>query len=54
MGDEAGMLDKVGGPTQTTSDVPGMALWGGFVVIPPFCTANLTLTWYVPGVVRHS
>jgi hypothetical protein len=52
MGDEAGVLDKVGGPTQTTSDVPGMTLWGGFVVIPPDCTAHLTLTWYVPGVVH--
>jgi hypothetical protein len=51
-GDAAGVLDKLGGPTQTTSDVPGMTLWGGFVVIPPDCTANLTLAWYVPGVVH--
>lgn len=52
MGAEAGVLDQLGGPTQTTSDVPGRAMWGGFVVIPPFCTANLTLSWYVPHVVR--
>jgi hypothetical protein len=52
MGAEAGVLDKLGGPTETTSDVPGRAMWGGFVVIPPFCTANLTLSWYVPGIVR--
>jgi hypothetical protein len=52
MGAEAGVLDRMGGPTQTTTDVPGTTLWGGFVTIPPFCTANLTLSWYVPGVVH--
>jgi hypothetical protein len=55
MGAGAGVLDRVGGPTQRTSDVPGTTMWGGFVVIPPNCTAHLVLAWYVPGVVhwRH-
>jgi hypothetical protein len=52
LGAEAGVLDKLAGPTQTTSDVPGRAMWGGFVVMPPYCTANLTLSWYVPNIVR--
>jgi hypothetical protein len=43
-------LDVLGSPPETTSDLPGRAMWGGYVVIPPYCTATLTLSWYVPGV----
>src|SRR5262249_51239660 len=50
-GGKPGTLDLLGGPTNTTSDVPGRTMWGGWVVIPPTCTANLTLTYYVPNVV---
>ena len=50
-GSKPGTLDRVGGPTNTKSDVPGRAMWGGWVVIPPSCTANLTFTYYVPNVV---
>ncbi|HEV8194712.1 MAG TPA: DUF4012 domain-containing protein, partial [Ktedonobacterales bacterium] len=50
-GSKPGTLDRVGGPTNTKSDVPGRTMWGGWVVIPPTCTANLTVTYYVPNVV---
>lgn len=43
-------LDVLGGPTETTSDVRGRAMWGGNVVIPIACTATLWLSWYVPNV----
>ncbi len=43
-------LDYTGGPTNTASDIAGRAMWGGFVVIPQFCTATLTFDYYVPGV----
>jgi hypothetical protein len=51
-GNKPGTLDNIGGPTATTSDVPALTMWGGYVVIPQFCTANLTLTYYVPNVVN--
>ncbi len=50
-GSKPGTLDRVGGPTNTKSDVSGRTMWGGWVVIPPTCTANLTFTYYVPNVV---
>jgi Protein of unknown function (DUF4012) len=40
--------DAIGGPTNFTSDEPGRAMFGGLVVIPPFCTATWTLQWTVP------
>ncbi len=43
-------LDAVGGPTTTRSDVAGRAMWGGNVVIPPSCTATLSLSWHVANV----
>jgi hypothetical protein len=43
-------LDDLSGPTNKTSDEPGMAMWGGWVFIPPQCTATITLSWYVPNV----
>ena len=27
-------------------------MWGGYVVIPQFCTATLSLNYYVPNVVN--
>lgn len=41
-------LDKIGPPTNTTSDEPERAMFGGWVVIPKNCTMTVTLSWYVP------
>jgi hypothetical protein len=51
-GSKPGQLNYAGSPTNTRSDVSGRAMWGGWVVIPPHCTANLTLSYYVPHVVN--
>jgi hypothetical protein len=51
-GNKPGTLNEVGYPTATTSDVPGLTMWGGYVVIPQYCTANLSLNYYVPNVVN--
>jgi hypothetical protein len=48
------VLDRVGGPTATATDVPNRAMWGGYVVVPRFCTATLTLNYYVPAVAAPS
>jgi Protein of unknown function (DUF4012) len=48
----APMLDALGAPPNRTSDVPGHAMWGGYVIIPAACTATIHLRWYAPGVVR--
>jgi hypothetical protein len=45
-------LDAIGSATNTSSDLPGFAMRGGYVVIPRSCTARLTLHWYVPNVVH--
>ncbi len=42
-------IDYLGGPRNSTSDEPGLAMWGGWVVIPPNCTATITLSWYTPN-----
>lgn len=47
-------LDRVGAPTATVSDVPGRAMWGGYVVVPRYCTATVSLDYYVPNVVGPS
>jgi hypothetical protein len=47
-------LDRVGAPTASASDVPGRAMWGGYVVVPRYCTATVTLDYYVPNVVAPS
>jgi hypothetical protein len=44
------VLDRLGWPPATTSDVQGRAMWGGYVVVPRYCTATLTLDYYVPNV----
>jgi len=46
------VLDTLGPPPNKTSDVPGRAMWGGYVIIPASCTATIQLRWYVPGVVH--
>jgi Protein of unknown function (DUF4012) len=47
-------LYYAGYPTETTSDVPGRAMWGGNVVVPMGCTATITLSWYVPNIAATS
>jgi hypothetical protein len=44
--------DFIGPPTNTTSDVPNRAMYGGYVVIPAFCTATISLRYYVPNIVH--
>lgn len=41
-------LQTLSGPTNTTSDEPGRAMYGGWVIVPKNCTMNVTLSWYVP------
>ncbi len=43
-------LQTIGGPTNTTSDEAGRAMFGGWVIVPKNCTMNVTLSWYVPPV----
>jgi len=43
-------LDKIGAPTNMTSDEAGRAMFGGYVVIPKNCTMTVTLSWYVPPI----
>jgi Protein of unknown function (DUF4012) len=46
-------VDNLGPPTQMTSDLPGRAMWGGLTVTPMNCISTITLSWYVPDVVKH-
>jgi hypothetical protein len=39
-----------GWPSNTTSDEPGLAMWGGLVKVQPFQTKVISLTWYTPKV----
>ncbi len=41
-------LDVTGPPQNLQSDEPGLAMFGGWVVIPKDCTMQVTLSWYVP------
>src|SRR5262249_32550857 len=43
-------LMALGGPTATTSDVPGRTMWGGNIIVPLGCTMTMTASWYVPNV----
>jgi hypothetical protein len=47
------LLDALGAPPNRTSDLPGRAMWGGYVIIPVACAATIHLSWYVPEV-AHS
>jgi hypothetical protein len=46
------VLDALGAPPTRTSDLPGRAMLGGYVIIPVACAATIHLSWYVPGVVH--
>lgn len=41
-------LHTLAGPSNTSSDEPGRAMYGGWVIVPKNCTMNVTLSWYVP------
>ena len=41
-------LDTVGPPTNRSSDEPGRAMYGGWLIVPKNCTMTATLSWYVP------
>ncbi len=41
-------IDQIGPPDNTTSDMPGKGMFGGYVVIPKNCSMTVTLSWYVP------
>jgi hypothetical protein len=43
-------VEDTGYPPNTASDVPGRAMYGGYVVVPRQCTATITLNYYVPGI----
>jgi hypothetical protein len=40
----------LGPPTNTTSDEPGLAMWGGLVLVEPSQAVTITLRWYTPHV----
>ncbi|HEY7124870.1 MAG TPA: DUF4012 domain-containing protein [Ktedonobacterales bacterium] len=40
----------LGPPTNTTSDEPGLAMWGGLVIVEPSQVVTITLRWYTPHV----
>jgi hypothetical protein len=46
-------LDTIGPPTNLTSDEPGRAMFGGWVVVPKNCTMTVTLSWYVPPLTKN-
>lgn len=45
-------IDSLGAPTETTSDLPGYAMWGGLTETPKNCISYITLSWYVPHAVH--
>lgn len=47
-------VDQLGSPTEMTSDLLGRSMWGGLTVTPMNCISTITLSWYVPNVVRHT
>ncbi|HZU66057.1 MAG TPA: DUF4012 domain-containing protein [Ktedonobacteraceae bacterium] len=46
-------LDTIGPPTTLTSDEPGRAMFGGYVVVPKNCAMTITVSWYVPPMGNH-
>ncbi|HTK08410.1 MAG TPA: DUF4012 domain-containing protein [Ktedonobacteraceae bacterium] len=44
----------VGPPSNTTSDMPGRGMFGGYMVVPKNCTATATISWYVPPITHGS
>ncbi|HEY1352852.1 MAG TPA: DUF4012 domain-containing protein [Ktedonobacteraceae bacterium] len=47
-------LQTLGAPTNTTSDEPERAMYGGWVIVPKDCTITVTLSWYVPPIAQHN
>jgi hypothetical protein len=47
-------VDSLGAPTELSSDLPGRAMWGGLTVTPKNCISYISLSWYVPNVVKHA
>jgi hypothetical protein len=47
-------VDDTGYPTNYASDVAGRAMFGGYVTVPNYCTATLTLTYFVPNMALPS
>jgi uncharacterized protein DUF4012 len=43
-------VEDTGYPPNMASDVPGRAMYGGYVVVPRHCTATITLDYFVPNV----
>ncbi|HEX6777333.1 MAG TPA: DUF4012 domain-containing protein, partial [Ktedonobacterales bacterium] len=41
-------IDYLGGSRNSSSDIAGLSMWGGWVTVPPNCTAVITLSWYTP------
>ena len=52
LGDPYGLgdhpVDQVGPPTNTDTDMPGRAMYSGWINLPKNCTLNVALSWYVP------
>jgi hypothetical protein len=46
-------VPQVGEPTNLTSDEPGRAMFGGWLVIPPNCTLKVSLSWTVSAMSQH-
>ncbi len=46
-------VDSLGPPTESTTDMPGRAMWGGLTLTPKNCVSTITLQWYVPNAVKH-
>ncbi len=47
-------IDQIGPPDNTTSDLAGKGMFGGYVVIPKNCSMMITLSWYVPPLTHGS
>ncbi len=46
-------VDSLGAPTSLTSDLPGHTMWGGLTETPKNCISYITVSWYVPHVVKN-
>jgi Protein of unknown function (DUF4012) len=46
-------VDRIGAPTNFTSDETGLAMYGGWVVVPKNCTMTFKLSWYAPATSNH-
>jgi hypothetical protein len=51
-GSTPAVLNIIGAPTNTSSDLANRTMFGGYVIIPEFCTATISLRYYVPNVVH--